>query len=83
MGGATGRLAEVGGELKFLPVAGTPVTVLVLLEVTPPPALAEKTNEVKTIIWCSSPSLILLWPQLYSFPDYMDPILPQINRIMH
>lgn len=35
MGGATGRLAEVGGRAEFLEGVGVPVTVLVLLEVVP------------------------------------------------
>ena len=45
MGGATGKLAEVGGlELKFLAGAAPPVEVLVLLD-TVPPDLANKQQQ--------------------------------------
>ncbi len=45
MGGAMGRLAEVGGRegLKPLGAVGAPVTVLVLLEFPVPDLAAEKT----------------------------------------
>ena len=63
MGGATGRLAEVGGlELKFLAGAAPPVEVLVLLDTVPPDLASNKEFKVHNCadyVVANSPALHL------------------------